>query len=76
MTDIVEMLRKTVAKEFGTYDVADDSVRIGCSTLKDAADEIERLRATIEQLRSIAGAASLESGLTFGAIKGEIRDGK
>jgi hypothetical protein len=56
MTDIVEMLRKTAKSEFGTYDVRDDSVRIGCNTLRDAADEIDRLRKENQELEN-----SLES---------------
>ena len=36
---------------------------------KEAAAEITRLRATIDQLRAVAGAVSLESGLTFKDIK-------
>lgn len=70
MTDIVERLRYLIQP--GNCD-ADLSIK---ASMEDAADEIERLRTTIEQLRSVAGAVSLESGLTFGAIKGEIRDGK
>jgi hypothetical protein len=73
MTDIVEMMRKTANKEFGTYDVADDSVRVGCSTLRDAANEIERLRAKIEAISQVAGKASIE-GVTFAQIKGRHAD--
>lgn len=44
MTDILDMLQKIVAQEFGTYDVRDDSVRIGCGHLREAIAEIQRLR--------------------------------
>jgi hypothetical protein len=50
MTDLVDMLRMIANKEFGTYDVGDDSVRVGCQTLRDAAAEIERLRADKESV--------------------------
>lgn len=73
MTDIVESLRDTFKlRRYG----AGSEYHPDFDLFDVAADEIERLRATIEQLRSVAGAVSLESGLTFGAIKGEIRDGK
>lgn len=39
--------------------------------LIDAADEIEHLRSTIEQLRSIAGAANIDR--SFSEIKKEAR---
>lgn len=65
MTDIIDRLVSTIEQmEAHPRDVFDT-----VDLLKDA-------KLVIEQLRSIAGAASLESGLTFGAIKGEIRDGK
>lgn len=73
MIDVVEMLLKTANKEFGTYDVNDDSVRVGCETLRTAAKEITRLRTTIDQLRSVAGAVSIESGLTFDGIKTSLK---
>jgi len=75
MTDIVDILRKTANQEFGTYNVGDDSVRVGCGTLRDAASEIERLRAKIEAISQVAGKASVD-GVTFAQIKKEIRDGK
>lgn len=71
MSDILEMLRKTANKEFGTYDVADDSVRIGCGSLREAADEIEKLRGDIQFLKSVAGLAI--DGSPFSEIKKEIR---
>jgi len=46
MTDIVEQLRDA-AKETASYHVGDDTVRISCGTLRDAAAEIERLRAVV-----------------------------
>lgn len=55
MNDIVDMLRKTANQEFATYDVRDDSVRVGCGTLLDAAEEITRLRSDIVLMRSIVG---------------------
>jgi hypothetical protein len=50
MTDIVEKLRAW----HGTDDEEDFEV------IKEAIDEIERLRNTISQLRAVAGAVSVE----------------
>lgn len=80
MSDIVEMLKKTVNLDFGTYDVADDSVRIGCGTLKEAISEIEGLRAKLNAMYE-ATRMSVEGGLivpgqSFADIKKEIRDVK
>lgn len=41
-----------------------NGILVGCAT------EIETLRAQLASLRQVAGAVSLESGLTFGDIKG------
>ncbi len=49
MTDIAEMLQKTINLEYGTYDVRDNSVRIGVETLKAALAEIKRLRSVPNQ---------------------------
>ncbi len=66
MTDIVERLHKAEDMNEGR----------GCGLFKEAAAEITRLRATIDQLRSVAGAVSLEMpllgdghGRTFSDIK-------
>lgn len=59
MTDIVERLNELRGSPFN--DLA-----------QDAVDEIGHLRATIEQLRSIAGAVSLDA-VTFGQIKKDAR---
>lgn len=65
--DIVEMLEKIVALEFGSYHVGDNSVRIGIGTLKDAIAEIQKLRAQVTDLTRLAGCAAI--GKEFSEIK-------
>lgn len=57
MTDIVERLRNPSGMEEGES-ISNVVARFRLD-MAAAADEIERLRATIEQLRSVAGAVSL-----------------
>lgn len=72
MSDIVERLlnptRMVVAGDACAV-LAEDQTS---ADMKEAAAEIVRLRATIEQLRSVAGAVNMESP-AFSAIKKEIR---
>lgn len=81
MSDIVERLRKSIDRRAGTGDSDVNAfaipVEVRWGDVTDAIAEIERLRATIESLRQIAGAASIELPLmTFADIKKEVRDGK
>jgi hypothetical protein len=63
MTDIVDKL-----KDRRTVDGSVIYVEMTEQVLDDAIYEIERLRATIADLRQIAGVASLE-GMSFEQIK-------
>ena len=73
MNDLVKRLRvvenikfgEMVPEELGPGNWGDNLSKM-CG---EAANEIERLRATIDQLRAVAGAVSIESGLTFSEIK-------
>lgn len=66
MSDIVEKL-----KDRRLIDGSVTFVEMSEQVLDDAIYEIERLRSTIEQLRSIAGAANIDR--PFSEIKKEIR---
>lgn len=73
MSDLVEKLRETFkTRRYGSA----GEYHPDFDLFDAAADEIERLRTQIASLRQVAGAVSLESGLTFGAIKKEIRNGE
>ena len=64
----VEELRSVAAE---TDDATSNRIKSLCTL---AADEIERLRATIESLRQIAGAASIELPIkTFAEIRTDLR---
>jgi hypothetical protein len=67
MTDIVDKL-----KDRRTVDGSVIYVEMTEQVLDDAIYEIERLRATIADLRQIAGVASLE-GMSFEQIKESLR---
>ena len=82
MTDIVEKL-----KDRRTIDGSVSYVEMHEQVLDDAIYEIERLRRTIEQLRSVAGAVSLDvvsladikkdpRKFTTNPVLGEFTDGK
>ncbi len=78
MSDIVERLRKAIDRRPGTADSDINAftipVEVRWGDVTDAIAEIERLRSTIESLRQIAGAASVEMPLmTFADIKKEIK---
>lgn len=84
MSDILEKLRKMaihVGQNIPQAVGKDHAVILATicsetSTLCDqAADEIESLRAQLASIRQVAGAVSLESGLTFGEIKKDARHG-
>ena len=66
--DIVERLKDRRAVD-GSVVYVETTEQV----LDDAIYEIERLRATIDQLRAIAGAVSIESGLTFSDIKKNLK---
>lgn len=74
MRDIVERLRNPVwtgGSSEGGPEVVMDSSHAQVN-MREAADEIVRLRATIELLRSVAGAISVED-VTFDQIKKDAR---
>jgi hypothetical protein len=74
MTDIVERLRDS-AGDRSTYEVGDDSVRITCTILMDAAREIERLRAMIEHAKQLGFHELASISQSFADIKKDIRNG-
>lgn len=66
MSDLVQKLRDTFKqRRYGN----ENSYHPDFDLFDVAADEIESLRAQLASLRQVAGAVSLESGLTFDAIK-------
>ena len=76
MTDILDRLKDIADLKRG------DEMPAGWSTdwatpmsalLNEAIAEIMRLRSAIDQLRAIAGAVSIESGLTFADIKKNLK---
>lgn len=70
MSDIVEELKL----EAGEYGIANsDGMRDLCAR---AACEIIALRAQLASIRQVAGAVSLESGLTFAEIKSNASHAK
>jgi hypothetical protein len=69
MTDIVERIR-SVADEWD--EVSALHLNAPCDMLREAAIEIERLRATITQLRAVSGAVSVE-GHSYADIKKGLR---
>ncbi len=72
MSDIAERLRETFQKRrYGTEGGYDPDFDL----LDVAADEIERLRTTIAQLRAVAGAVSVE-GHSYDDIRKDLRMGK
>jgi hypothetical protein len=48
--DIIEILEHAASAGSSTYNVGDDTVRIRCGSLKDAAKEIKKLRERVEAL--------------------------
>lgn len=70
MSDIVERLRNPAGMEEG--ESISNVVTRFRADMKEAAAEIERLRATNELLRSVAGAISIED-VTFDQIKKDAR---
>ena len=82
--DVVDRLRKMLPP-IGTCESDINAVVV--STIQDALAEIQYLRATIEQLRSVAGAVSLDvvsladikkdpRKFTTNPVLGEFTDGK
>lgn len=78
MTDIVERLRMVENIPDGGYTPIECGAEgVGPALQKlcgAAADEIERLRATIAQLRSFAGAVTLQ-GQNYAEIRKGLREG-
>lgn len=73
MTDIVERLRNPMwVHSHATFPSPQLEKTQTQADMSEAADEIVRLRATIAQLRSIAGAVSLDA-VTFGQVKKDAR---
>jgi len=68
MNDIVRRLRLEDNSSSSHYEVSDDSTRVSCGLLRDAASEIERLRAEITGLKQIAGCVEVPLK-TFADIK-------
>lgn len=87
MSDIVDRLKSAIDRRAGTADSNVNAlaipVEVMWGTVTDAIAEIVRLRATIEQLRLVAGPVSIDA-VTFSDIKkfaknpvlGEFNDGK
>lgn len=73
MTDIVDRLRKPAGMEEG--ESITNVVTRFRADMAEGADEIIRLRATIEQLRAVAGAVSVDA-VTFRQIKDNLVLGK
>lgn len=68
MIDIVEELKRLASES--ASEVFASSI-VPCATLLLAASEITRLRTTVEQLRAVAGAVSVD-GQSFADIKRDI----
>jgi hypothetical protein len=69
MSDIVERLREIIAEG----EIGDLGLSEAPETALEAIAEIERLRATIAQLRAVAGAVSVE-GHSYADIRKDIRN--
>ena len=65
MTDICDRLNVYDA----TYEVRDDSVRVSCGVLRDAANVIRELRAELAEMKGYFGAIPKRSGPAFKALK-------
>ena len=73
--DIIDKLTSAANDDQTSYEVADDTVRVGCNMLKEAAAEIRRLRADIVLMRSIVGKALDGGTASFREIKNASRFG-
>lgn len=75
MSDIIERLEQVAKFKAGDQIEGFGPNEWGVTLSKlcaDASTEIETLRAQLASIRQVAGTVSLESGLTFDAIKSVI----